>query len=267
MTTPVYIFDPDSNIAKKQMHIDSDIERVYFLQGCKKVISIGGDGRFLQTFRILSEGDYLNSHVLYGINAGTLGFLTNELDAEFSGRRAIHIYPGMFDKLHQRRMLLDVYIDGAFKGTVLNEVTMHPLELGKLFTANMTVFENHRMHGDSVLTYKGDGLIVSTPSGSTAYNLSCGGPIVEPLNESIVITPISPFSLSARPIVLNSDKQLVITFENNVNKKAAIVLDGVQYKDAEEIKIIKSDKYLTMIQSANFFDAIHAKLGWNNSIK
>jgi NAD+ kinase len=267
MKIQVYIYDPNNNIAKKQLHIDPNIEVVTSIYKCEKIIAIGGDGTFLHAFRMMADYKILDTHVLYGLNAGTVGFLTNEIEVAFDGRRVFHIYPEMFDKNHQSRMLFDVFIDGTFRRSVLNEVSVHTLELGKLFTAKMTVFENHRTYGDSELTYKGDGLIISTPTGSTAYNISSGGPILEPFCDQMVITPISPFSLAARSIVLNTDKQLSIRFDTDSNKKAAVVCDGVRNDDAEEVHVEKSKLSLTMVQGVNFFTAIHKKLGWNNSIK
>lgn len=249
---------------KKDIH--PDIQLVTSVRDAEKVIVIGGDGRFLRAYEFLARENYL-SKPLYGINKGTLGFLNNDPKLDENG---FLIYPSMFNKPTHRKMLLDVYVGAKFVGTALNEVSIHSGEIGKLISLNMLLKNNTDEQFKAQLVYKGDGVIICTPTGSTAYNLSAGGSIIEPQLDVIAVTPMNPFSLSARPIIFNSNKSILIQ-AYDIKTSPHIVIDGRTVHQGGNsiapVSIKRSKHSLLMIQEDNFFEAIHTKLGWNHSIK
>ena len=253
----VFVHDPNASL--RNVHPDITIVDNIHEAG-KFVVSVGGDGTFLSTFNMMAANHMLDTHILHGINTGTLGFLANAANTD-----EFMLTPSMLlNSLVQKRMLLAVFLDGMRVGTVLNELTIHPKKLGKLFVIDAHIKGAY----EATLTYKGDGLIICTPTGSTAYNLSAGGPIIDPTTESITLTPICPFSLSARHIVLNANNVVSLCPEKlNGHVNNLVVLDGNTYDSANIIAVRKSASHLHMQLNHNFFDAIHTKLGWNNSIK
>jgi len=225
----------------------------------------GGDGSLLHSIQWIDKHTLWNVPVL-GYNLGHVGFLSNDLTEE-------QLYAILKDTRHERaiekRNILFI-MEGVFshennKGHVaLNEVVIQPQRLGKLFEVTVSFPNDHRVDD---IEYKGDGLIISTASGSTAYNLSAGGPIMHPSVKGLVMTPICPFSLAARPIVIPLD-----TFDTHLiiktKQPALFVIDGEPFPfEEDEINIKVSLEKLKLLKYTNFFDAIRNKLGWNDSIK
>ena len=223
---------------------------------CQKVdflISVGGDGTLLSVVRKSFKYD----KAVLGINLGTLGFLTDI---------SMEQLPKFIEDLKN-----DVYkIDGRMmvEGSVnLNKfVAFNDIVISrKNLSSRLEV--KAKIDGKSFNTYFGDGLIVSTPSGSTAYNLSVGGPIVYPLTEAFIITPIAPHSLTQRPIVVPADFE--IEFKVTQDSGAVVIIDGQELYDLEKDEIIKikiAAKKAKMLHrsSRDFFKVLSEKLRWGN---
>jgi NAD+ kinase len=145
---------------------------------------------------------------------------------------------------------------GLKKSYCINEISIHPLVIGRLFTVNIEV-------NGYPITYKGDGLVISTTSGSTAYNLSAGGPIMHPAIDAICLTPLNPFSLASRPLVIPSDATITIS---DKNEPSIISVDGCSTRiNKGTIKL--SEKKVTLVKLDNFMVDIQTKLGWNDNIR
>jgi len=226
------------------------------------LISIGGDGTLLS----LSRKSYPYNKPILGINAGNLGFLTDvKLDEieEFIEK----IFQGKYRIDH--RMVLDVVLHSqvgdksliAFNDVVLSRPSIEGMVN---VDAYVTSHEAH-MAKKHLNRYYGDGVIVSTPTGSTAYNLSAGGPIVYPLTEALIVTPICPHSLTERPIVLPADFE--ISFESE--DETIIVVDGqdiynLKFFDAICIKIASKGVRMIHRMERNYFDVLKQKLHWGS---
>ena len=171
------------------------------------VISLGGDGTFLRTAQEVAQ----KGIPIVGINTGHLGYLT-AAGVEDIGHVADELLINHY-RIENRSMLQvscpEVFIDNPF---ALNEIAILRKE------TSATISMSACVNGLKLATYKGDGLVVATPTGSTAYNLSCGGPIIEPTTANIVVTPVSPHSLTLRPLVLRDDSRIDVTTVSRSNQ-------------------------------------------------
>lgn len=223
---------------------------------CLKVdflISVGGDGTLLSVVR---KSFNFEKPVL-GINLGTLGFLTDicmEQLPKFIEDLKNNIY-----KI-DNRMLIEGSVN-LNKFVAFNDIVISRKSISSMIKIKA------KIDGKAFNTYFGDGLIVSTPSGSTAYNLSVGGPIVYPLTEAFIITPIAPHSLTQRPIVVPADFE--IEFKVTQDSGAVVIIDGQELYDLEKDEIIKikiATKKAKMLHrsSRDFFKVLSEKLRWGN---
>ncbi|MFB2622501.1 MULTISPECIES: NAD(+) kinase [Methanothermobacter] len=222
------------------------------------ILTIGGDGTILRT-QSLIEGKEIP---ILGINMGTVGFLT-EVDPE-------NVFSALEDVLIgnyavERRTLLSVYHNGELP-SALNEVVMMTRKPAKMLHIEISVDD------EVVEELRADGIIIATPSGSTAYSMSAGGPIVDPRVEAFLIVPICPFKLSARPLVV-SNKSVIRVKLLRKGKKAIAVIDG-QYEQEinhmEEVVFKKSDHCAHFVRlSKDFYRKVREKLieGGIDSIK
>ncbi len=223
---------------------------------CEKsdiIITVGGDGTIMRYAKLAAK---YNKPVL-GINAGRLGFLAtlesdqlNQISRLASGDYKI-----------EDRMMLEVTAteNGENKGTfyALNDMVITSGFISRLI--DISVY-----FGSDAIKYRSDGLIVSTPTGSTAYSLSAGGPIVEPTTENIILTPICSHSLNARPIIIGTNKTL--NFKANTTKRCEIYLsvDGrkaLNVKPFTEISVKKSQNFVKLIKfnDNSFYKTISQK--------
>ncbi len=219
-------------------------------------VVLGGDGTLIHVARKLAE----KKIPVFGINMGNLGFLTHADSGK--AREALEsLVAGEFSI--EERMMLEASVDGQVFGTALNDVVLTRNGFSRIIRVSTFV------NGKQVCNYKGDGVIVATPTGSTGYSLSAGGPVVAPTAELFVITPICPHSLNARSIVLSGEDELhlIVREEKKTQDEEAILtLDGQRAKDLaaeDRIVIRKSDKkaYFIQLNHHSFFDALHRKLG------
>ncbi len=216
------------------------------------VISFGGDGTMLAAARILIKSNI----PIMGINVGKLGFL-----AEFPTSRLeealLEVLSGQFRVVD--RTVLETEIDGEIT-FALNDFVIEKKDSSRMIT--LEAYSNDHYIGD----YRADGLIVTTPTGSSAYSLSCGGPIIAPTTEVICLTPISPHTLTLRPLVIPDSNELRLKLHSSTGR-AAVVADGQvekTLKNGELIIIKKSDSKIKLIKpmDSSYFSVLRRKLLW-----
>lgn len=219
------------------------------------VLVIGGDGTFLQAARLLNGRDL----PILGINMGSLGFLTmTEAGDVFKAIDSILKNEYTIDY----RMQLDVSAEGLPTEIALNDVVIS--RGGYSHLVGITVTVNGKVFG----FYEGDGLIISTPTGSTGYNLSAGGPIITPGVNVMVITPICPHALNAQSFVVSGDDEVVVSIGGVRHKDSEdgyVTIDGLAYgtlKQGEKIVIKKASKKCKMCltEDVSFIDTLNAKI-------
>lgn len=223
------------------------------------VIVVAGDGTFLNAARSLVELDV----PLLGVNLGRLGFLADVMPAEMTARLG-EILAGEYDE--ERRFLLEARVtrDGedVFRGCALNEVVAHKWHIARLIQ-----FETF-INGHLVNTQRSDGLIVATPTGSTAYSLSGGGPILHPELEAIVLVPICPHTLSSRPLVVSADSEFEIRMQQGGEQpEAQLTCDGqttLELAPSDRIFIRRKERRLRLVhpKGHDYFSTLRAKLHW-----
>ncbi|MCX7837555.1 MAG: NAD(+)/NADH kinase [candidate division WOR-3 bacterium] len=218
------------------------------------IIALGGDGTILRTVKILREIEIPT----IGINLGSLGFLTT-----FSKEERIKAIEDFLKKevVIEKRMLIKV----NFKKEeifVLNDVTIN-------MGASLRMIEIKLYVDDELINrFNGDGVIVATPTGSTAYSLAAGGPIVHPASEVFIITPIAPHLLSSRPLILPAGFKLKLLLGEK-NSPANLVLDGQRVfllNLGEEVFLEKAKNYFLLVnkKERTYFDILKRKLKWGS---
>lgn len=213
------------------------------------VLCVGGDGTVLHAQRYLSP----KKIPILSINMGTVGFLT-EVDPEdiFECLDKLLSY----DFFIEERLQLDVLIDSQWH-TVLNELVLMTSQPAKMLDLRVSVDE------EIVDEVRADGLIISTPSGSTAYAMSAGGPIVDPRVDAAIIIPICPFKLNTRPKIVPADSIITVKFLKE-GKTGVAVLDGIVNKEFDylgEIKLKKSENSAYFVRfKKNFYNSVNNKL-------
>lgn len=222
------------------------------------VVAVGGDGTLLYAAELVME----TGIPLLGVNRGRLGFLTDVSPAEMM-HSLDEILAGNYSQ--ESRLVLHARItsaDGSKRiATALNDIVLQRRDTGRILE-----FET-RIAGRYVNSHSGDGIIVSTPTGSTAYALSCGGPIIEPMLDALVVVPICPHTLSDRPIVVPSNQDIDIIIYPRDGTNAAVSVDGRPVSD------LRADDRLTISESPHrvalvhppgydFYDILRSKLHW-----
>lgn len=222
------------------------------------VIAIGGDGTMLYASRLAREF----ATPILGINRGRLGFLADVTPMEMIDS-VDRVLQGDFST--DSRLLLEARLtrsSGSEKvAYALNDVVLQRRETGR-----MVDFET-RMDGRYVNTHSGDGLIVATPTGSTAYALSCGGPIIEPHLDAIVVVPVCPHTLTDRPIVIAADRPVDVSLLERDDTKAEITVDGFSmggFKPDDKLRISAANKRVTLVHPPgyDFYGILRSKLFW-----
>ena len=225
--------------------------------GVDLILVLGGDGTMIATARLVGDQEV----PVLGVNYGGLGYL-----AEF---RIEELYTALESILSEnyrleRRVMLAVELKRGNAppqlNRVLNDVVINKSALARII--EIEAYLNHQF----VNSFRADGLIVSTPTGSTAYNLSAGGPVIFPSMNAVVITPICPFTLSNRPIVVPDDAEIELLLKTD-NEEVALTLDGqvgFPLKVEDRVAIRKSRTTFNLIQpmNRNYFDVLRDKLRW-----
>lgn len=242
--------------------VDGRISAVDDTKAYDLKIGIGGDGTLLKMVRTVQKKDGL----FLGINFGTLGFLSELQPGDaFAGLE--EIFKGNFEV--DDRMLIKAFVwrknkDGisekVHRGYCLNEVAFG--HGGQARLTNYQVTSDRR----KLSTYRSDGLVFSTPTGSTAYSLSAGGPIVSPAIDSIIVTPVAPHRLTHRPVVLRPDKTLHVKFDTRT-ESISMTIDGQIHffiRPTDKVSIQQATRRVRFIRLKNghFFRTLRNKMGW-----
>ncbi|RUM88598.1 MAG: hypothetical protein DSZ24_03265 [Thermodesulfatator sp.] len=219
------------------------------------VLVIGGDGTLLRAAPLAWKLDV----PILGIHFGKLGFLT-EVELEEAELALQHLLRGEFRT--EARLMLEVHYRGE-QFQALNEAAILKGPLGHMIHLRVTA------SGEYLTTYYGDGLLVATPTGSTAYNLSAGGPILHPATEALVLTPICPFMLSARPLVLPAETEICVELLSS-SPQVHLVVDGGYHRvlePGEGVYLRRAARPLKLITSPtrSYFAILRDKLGWGQS--
>ncbi len=221
------------------------------------IVVLGGDGTMISTARLVGDSEAL----VLGINYGSLGYLTDfRIEEMYSALEAI--FEGNYE-IDRRVMLRAEHWRGEEKlgeGRVLNDVVINKAALARIIEIEV------KLNGLYVNSFRADGLIVSTPTGSTAYNLSAGGPIIYPSMNAVVLTPICPFTLTNRPIVVPDTAEIELELKNE-NEGVVLTLDGqIGYTmhSGDRAVIRKSRTTFNLVQppNRNYFDVLRNKLQW-----
>ncbi|MEM0912104.1 MAG: NAD(+) kinase [Pseudomonadota bacterium] len=225
-------------------------------------IVVGGDGNMLGAARTLAEYDI----DVVGVNRGNLGFLT-DISPDDIARQLEHIFGNNI--IRERRFLLQANI---FTGDVLkqshsavNEVVLHHSKV-----AHMMEFELY-VGGHYVFTQRSDGLIIATPTGSTAYSLSGGGPILMPHLDALTLVPMFPHTLSSRPIVVDANSEVLLKISEHNSDNVQISCDSqevLQVSPGDHVQISKNQQHLNLIHPPdyNYFNVLRTKLNWSHKL-
>ena len=230
--------------------------------GLDMLIVLGGDGTLLH----IAEKAARHAIPVLGINLGNLGFLT-ELTEKETFQALTRVLAGKLTI--ENRLMLKARLISKDQTTdyryALNDVVIAKNVLDRLLRLSA------RADDEYITTYKADGLIFSSPTGSTAYNLSAGGPLVYPGLATITVTPICPFMLSSRPIILPADKRIRTRFEAGTGtERAQIIIDGQAFwemRDGDELEVKTASQALQLIVSStrDYFTILRTKLHWGVS--
>lgn len=229
-------------------------------RACDLVVLLGGDGTLIgMADRIASAGAMVP---ILGVNFGSLGFLTDitldelfpSLDAVLAGTAAIE----------RRAMLTARTVRGGQpfgEHTVLNDIVITKGALSRIIQMTITV------GGEAVTRVRADGLIVATPTGSTAYNLAAGGPIVHPAVDAVLMTPIAPHTLTNRPIIIHADAEVQVSPIMDAHDEVFVTFDGQSgfpLAANDVVSIQRARQPLLLVKSANrtYFDVLRQKLKW-----
>lgn len=220
-------------------------------------ISLGGDGTFLRTARLLGTQDI----PILGVNLGRLGFLT-DIDVH----EVVPLLGRLFSREYslEKKSQLRVEVDGKYLGDVLNEVAILKRE-----TASMISIETY-IDGAYLADYDCDGLVLATPTGSTAYSLSVYGPIMMPDADCTLIAPIAPHSLSMRPLVIASEAVLEMSVEAR-NNSFMLALDGAAkiFTCSSRLRVYRSPHSITMLRlrPRSYAETLRRKLHWATPVR
>ena len=225
---------------------------------CDLVVVVGGDGSLLGAARALAR----SGTPVLGINRGSLGFLTDISPDEIE-ERVGEVLEGRY--LIESRFLLEAFVkrhgETIGQSDALNDVVLHPGKSTKMIEFELFI------DGHFVCSQKADGLIIATPTGSTAYSLSAGGPIMHPKLDAMVIVPMYPHTLSSRPIVVDGNSELKIVVADDLPIYPLVSFDGQNHftcAPGDTITVAKKPQKLRLIHPLdhNYYEACRTKLGW-----
>ncbi|MDD2634657.1 MAG: NAD kinase [Bacteroidales bacterium] len=249
--TKVLYYPDVTGVFEKEL--PSDVNFDFFL-------SIGGDGTFLESATIVRD----RGIPILGFNTGRLGFLSY-----VDSKNLILAIKQMFDGKYciDKRMMLEVECEDNFYGKnniCLNEFALQKKSRLKMIKLKVYADDNY------INTYWSDGLIIATPTGSTAYSLSCSGPIVAPHSDVILITPIANHNLTVRPLVLSGNTKIKILIESNLDKVlASLDYRAYSIKKTNEIIIKKANFNINFVNlfENTYFSTLRNKLMWGTDLR
>lgn len=254
----VYVYKEFYRFLAEELHMDLRGAGVFEDEDFPQVdmvLSLGGDGTFLKA---ASHVGYRNIPIL-GINTGRLGFL-----ADVSPEEMEAAFDDLFNRNYQVEDRSVLQVTGAgmpLKGYPygLNEIAVLKRDSSSMITIHTSI------NGAYLTTYQADGLVIATPTGSTAYSLSVGGPVIVPHSNTIAITPVAPHSLNVRPIVINDDWEITLDVESR-SHNFLVAIDGRSEtcREGTRLTIRKADYYIKVVKRPNhiFFHTLRDKMMW-----
>ncbi len=255
----VIVYEPFYEFIKDQLKLYTPLKtytsHLDLKNGVDYMLSLGGDGTFLETLIYVR-----NSGIpILGINTGRLGFLANVAKTEISG--AIDALVEQKFTI-ETRTLLSLDTKSNLFGEVnygLNELTVMKKDSSAMITVNAYI------NGEYLNSYFADGLIVATPTGSTAYSLSCGGPLVMPGSQNFVITPVAPHNLNVRPLIISDNNSITLEIIGRTSQYLVSLDSRSETIDSTiDLTVTKADFCIRLIKFENqsFFNTIRNKLLW-----
>ncbi|TNJ39012.1 NAD(+)/NADH kinase [Chlorobaculum thiosulfatiphilum] len=246
-----YAFDPQS---AKALDCGKWEEKSDLSQHCDAFVALGGDGT------LLLASHYSRSKPVVGINVGDLGFLT-EFSPDEMWTAMDHLVSGNYS-IHTRSQL-EATLESGELLTSLNDVIIEKGSASRRLPA-FTILLDDEMLG----SYRADGIIIATSTGSTAYSLSAGGPIIAPKSNVFVITPICPHMLTVRPIVISDDKTVKVSVDSQ-SGEFPLKMDGIQKKllvPGEVVTVKKSPYHINLVanEKRNYCEILRKKLLWSH---
>ncbi|MGQ8364006.1 NAD(+) kinase [Glaciecola sp. 1036] len=254
-------------LVENRISVDFDVDVAYTSmqdigRNADLAIVVGGDGNMLGAARILAEYDI----DVVGINRGNLGFLT-DINPDDIERQLDHIFANNIYR--ERRFLLQASVYNgdhlSDSHSAVNEIVLHHSKV-----AHMMEFELY-IGGHYVFTQRSDGLIIATPTGSTAYSLSGGGPILMPHLDALTLVPMFPHTLSSRPIVVDANSEVMLKISEKNTDSVQISCDShvvIKVEPGEHVIIGKNAQHLNLIHPPdyNYFNVLRTKLNWSNKL-
>lgn len=253
------------NISAKEYLDNNDSDSITYydcdesvIRNSDVAITVGGDGTIIHNAKFAA----MYKKPLIGVNMGRVGFVAGIEGHEF--QELVKILDN--DYKLQRRMLLKVEHK---RGDSINEyVAVNDVAISRS-AIDSVVDISVALNDEQIINYRADGMIFATPTGSTAYSLSAGGPVIEPDMDCILLTPVCPHSLSSRQVVFSSKSVLKATVDNASERSSYLIIDGqhnIEIKENDEIIISKSDLELELIvlKEKNFYTLLNEKLKENN---
>lgn len=225
------------------------------IEGFEFIISLGGDGTLLETLTHVGEAEV----PIMGINTGRLGFLATISKDRIE--EALKLYFAGNFEYDERTLLKLVSENQLFKD---QNFALNEFAILRKDTSSMIVVKCY-LDGEYLNTYWADGLMVSTPTGSTGYSLSCGGPVIMPKTKNFIITPVSPHNLNVRPLIISEDSKLTFSIESR-NQSFLVSLDSRSQSidNSVDLSVMKADfnAKLIRIKDISFLDTLRTKLTW-----
>jgi NAD+ kinase len=236
-------------------HREKSLSRDKLGEQSDLLMSLGGDGTMLASARAVGQ----HQTPILGINLGGVGFLT-EINCNDLSNTLGKLKRG--DYFIEKRMVLQTEVDEAGKldQYALNDVVLDKGEVARLFLMHLY------LQDEFICSYSADGLIISTPTGSTAYCLAAGGPIINPRMNAIIVSPICPHTLATRPIVFSENETLKVVVELS-SRQAVLTIDGqvaFNLKSGSSVSIRKAEHSVNLIKfrDRSFYDILRTKLHW-----
>ena len=228
-------------------------------EACDLVISFGGDGTLLSVGRLVAA----NEVPVLAVNLGGLGFLS-EMDIGLMETAVDAILTDRF--LVESRMLLSIRLERLNGETERDILAVNDLVLGPKAISRIVIV-NAYIHRERLFSYRGDGIIAATPTGSTAYSLSAGGPIVDPRVDVLLLTPICAHSLTVRPLIIPPNLEVGIDLQTRGKEEVVMTVDGqatYTLAEGDRVYVTRAKKRLRLIrlEEKDFYKLLQEKLGW-----
>lgn len=238
------------------------VSRETLAEECDLVIVVGGDGSMLNASRLLVNYDV----PVLGINRGYLGFLTDISPVDML-ERVDDVLAGNYREEQRVLLFAKVYRDGKemSESEALNDIVLYPGEISKMLDFEVYIDDQY------AFSQRSDGIIVSTPTGSTAYSLSAGGPIMHPSIDALILVPMHPHTLSMRPIVANIESNIDLIIGENNKHHPKLSYDGqltFELEPGDRVSIRKKKNKLWLLHPSDYdyYHVLRTKLGWGTKL-